>query len=356
MLDARWSKVRRLLVARLDNAGDVLLCQPALRAIRQTLPECQVTLWASPAGAATACLLPDVDDTLVTRAIWQDLGHLPFDPQRERDLVQTLADGAYDAAIVFTSFAQSPHAPAYACYLAGIPLRAGQSKEFAGGVLSNAVDPPPDELHQVDRNLHLLRAIGFEDVAPELNIEIPEDARDDLGLKLRMKGIGLGRPFVLVHPGASCPARRYPLDRFAAAARLLHTMLGWPIIFSGSDREKGYVDELLAGAGPGSVSLIGETRLDEFAALVSRATVVVTNNTLTVHLADALQTPQVILFAGTEREEQWCPRRGRALMLRRPTPCHPCYLFECPYGLACLDITPKEVATAVLKLVGEAPG
>jgi len=353
VLDTRWSSVQRLLVARLDNAGDVLLCQPAMRAIRSALPGCHLTLWASPGGGPVAGLLPEVDEVLTTRALWQDLGQLPFDPQRERDLVQTLANGQHDAVVVFTSFAQSPHPPAYACYLAGIPWRAGQSREFAGGVLSDPVAPPSDDLHQVERNLHLVEALGFAATATDLAVELPDGARDDLGLTLRLKGIGLGRPFVLLHPGASCSSRRYPLERFAEVARLLHTSLNWPVVISGSEREKAFEEDLLAAAGPGAVSLIGHTRVDEFAALIARATVVVTNNTLTMHLADALRTPEVVLFAGTEREEQCRPRTTRARLLRRPTPCHPCYRFECPYGLPCLDVAPDEVAAAVLELAGE---
>lgn len=353
MLDPRWSKVERLLVARLDNAGDVLMCQPALRAIRAGLPRAQITLWASPGGAPIAGLLPEVDGVLTTRALWQDLGRLAFDPERERDLVQTLADGGYDALIAFTSFAQTPHPPAYAGYLAGIPLRAGQSREFAGGVLSDAITPPPDEVHQVDRNLHLAEALGFAPASADLAVAIPDAARDDLGLKLRLKGLGLGRPFILLHPGASCASRRYPLARFAEVGRLLYKSLHWPIVFSGSEREKEYEEDLLAAAGPGAISLIGQTRLEELAALVGRASAIVTNNTLTMHLADALRTPEVVLFAGTEREEQWRPRATRARILRRPTPCHPCYRFECPYGLPCLDLPPDEVAAAVLELVAE---
>ncbi|HEX5417711.1 MAG TPA: glycosyltransferase family 9 protein, partial [Chloroflexota bacterium] len=104
MPDNDWLNARRLLVARLDNAGDVLMCGPALRAIRQKLPDVRLTLWASPGGSEVARLVPEVDETLVTRAVWQDLGRLGFDPQRERDLVQQVADGQYDGLIVFTSF------------------------------------------------------------------------------------------------------------------------------------------------------------------------------------------------------------------------------------------------------------
>jgi lipopolysaccharide heptosyltransferase II len=342
-----------LLVARLDNAGDVLMAQPALRAIRLACPNARVTLWTSPGGAAVAELLSEVDDTLVTRAIWQDLGRLPFDPNRERDLIQTLAEGEYDAAIIFTSFSQSPLPPAYAGYLAGIPRRAGQSRDFGGALLSDAVQPPPDSTHQVDRNLHLVRGLGVPATSSRMTVSISRMARDALGLKLRLKGLGLGRPFVVIHAGASCSARRYPADRFAEVGRLLSRALGWPVVLTGSANEADMVASLARDIGPDAVPLAGQTTLPELAALVERATAIITNNTFTMHLADAVGTPGVVLFSGTDRVEQWRPRATIARLLQRPTPCSPCYHFECPYHLECLDVSPREVASTLLQLVGE---
>lgn len=348
-----WGEARRMLVARLDNAGDVLLAGPVLRAIRETCPGITLTLWASPSGSRMAELLPEVDEIFTSRVLWQDLGHLEFEPRRERQLISALRQGRFDAAIILTSFAQSPHPPAYACYLAGIPLRAGQSREFAGSVLSDAVSPSPDGIHQAERNLHLIRSLGFEARSADLAVRIPDEARDALGLNLRLHGVGLGRPFVLMHPGASCSSRRYPADRFAEVGRRLWTALTWPIVISGAESERETVRAMAAEIGPGAVPFAGETTLPELAALVERATVVVTNNTVTMHLADAVRTPEVVLFAGTELECQWQPRITRARLLRRPTPCQPCYRFQCPYDLQCLDLAPSEVAAAVLELISE---
>jgi ADP-heptose:LPS heptosyltransferase len=351
--DFPWRDVSRLLVVRLDNAGDVIMCEPALRAIRLACPNSHVTLWASPGGAAVSALLSEVDDTLITRAIWQDLGHLSFDPERERDLIQTLAEGAFDATIIFTSFSQSPLPPAYACYLAGIAWRAGQSRDFGGALLSHAVDPPSDSIHQVDRNLHLVRHLGFVESSTRMSVSIPPAARESLGLKLRIKGIGLGRPFVAMHAGASCASRRYPAERFVEVGKLLCRTLGWPLVLTGSATEAALIDSLALGIGPCATAMAGQTTLPELAALIERATAVITNNTLTMHLADALGTPGVVLFSGTEREEQWRPRKTALRLLRRPTACSPCYRFECPYNLECLDLSPRQVASAVLQLVGE---
>jgi len=63
---------------RLDNIGDVIMTSPALRAIKENLPDCRITLMASPSGAQAAPLLPWVDEVLPWRVLWQDLGQLDF--------------------------------------------------------------------------------------------------------------------------------------------------------------------------------------------------------------------------------------------------------------------------------------
>ena len=153
-----WRELRNVLVIRLDNIGDAVMTGPVLRALRAGLPRARLTLLASPAGSEAAPLLaPWLDELLVHWALWQDISdHVPRDPERERALVAELAARSFDAAFILTSFSQSPHPPAFVCYLAGIPVRVGQSKEFGGGVLTHWVEPLPDPTNQVERNLHLL--------------------------------------------------------------------------------------------------------------------------------------------------------------------------------------------------------
>ena len=89
----------------------------------------------------------------------------------------------------------------------------------------------------------------------------------------------------------------------------------------------------------------------DLAALIAGASLVLTNNTATMHLADACRIPQVVLYSGTDLEEQWAPRDGPARLLRRPTACHPCYRFTCPHNLECLDIEPEEVTACALDML-----
>ncbi|QIN80905.1 glycosyltransferase family 9 protein [Rubrobacter marinus] len=326
---------------------------PALRALKENLPGSHLTLMASPGGSLAAPLLPWVDDVLEWRVVWQDLGRLPLDPARELQMIEALGAGGYDAAVVLTSFKQTPHPAGYACYLAGIPLRLGESKEWGGGVLTDEVPAAPDGLHQAERNLRLVEHAGFGVRDRSLGLRVPEEARGAVASLLEGRGVGPGSPYLLLNPWTSARSRNYPTDRFALAARRVSDEMGWPVVVSGTegDRERG--GALLGPLGDRGVDLIGQTDLAGLAALVEGAALLLTSNTSTMHIADALGTPQVVLFAGTELEGQWRPRDTPHRLLRRETSCSPCYAFTCPYTQECLDIPPGEVADACLSLLSE---
>lgn len=350
-----WLAVRRLLAVRMDNIGDMVMLSPALRTLSESLPGVEITLLASPAGSQVAPLLPWVKDVIPWRAVWQDVsGALPFDPQREMALIDDLRSRRFDAAVIFTSFTQSPHPPAYACYLAGIPLRLGHSREFGGQVISPGGNPPAVDGHQVDRSLALLELAGFEVRDRSIELHIPADARRSAGQLLEKEGIDPAAPFIALVPGASCEARRYPPQRFAEVARRLAAASGLSIVILGSQREAGLLAPVIETAGrPGIYSLIGRTSLPELASVIQNAAVVIANNSAALHLADAFAVPQVILYSGTEYLTQWQPRTSPARLLRRETHCSPCFRFTCPYALECLDVPPQEVVDAVLKLLAE---
>ncbi|MDP9388863.1 MAG: glycosyltransferase family 9 protein [Actinomycetota bacterium] len=343
----------RVLAVRLDNVGDVVMLGPALRALRRHLPHVHLTLLASPGGSQAAPLLPWVDEVMVERVVWQDAGgRLALDPARELALVGRIAERQFDAALVFTSFSQSPWPPAYACYLAGVPRRAAQAGDFGGSLLTDVVAPMPTESHQVDRNLHLVEALGVPLAGRHLEIAVPTDADERATLLLAEAGIGPGVPFVALAPAASCPARRYPPERFAAVAASL-AGAGWPVVVLGSAAEAELTAPILeATAGRPVVSLVGRTSVPELAAVLGRAALVLANDSGPMHLADALRIPLVVLFSGTDVESQWRPRTVPSRLLRRATTCSPCYRFTCPYDLACLDIPPEEVVAHALDLLG----
>ncbi|WP_462187626.1 MULTISPECIES: glycosyltransferase family 9 protein [unclassified Frankia] len=334
---------RHVLAVRPDNLGDVVLLSPALRA---AAPGARLDVLTSPGGAAVLPLLDCVDDAVVASVCWQDTGGRPVDPAEQTRLVETLARRRYDVAVLFTSFSQSPWPAAFVCALAGIPTRVGASREFGGSLLTHWVDDLPGGIHQVDRALLLLRRFGIPAPASHPRLAVPGEA------VARVRPLTEPGPYAVLLPGASCSARRYDADRFARVAGLL-AGAGLRVLVAGTGAETALVDRVVAAAGPAGRGLAGVLDVPALAALLRGAAVVVTNNSGGAHLADAVRTPVVTLFAGTERESEYRPCAARVAVLRRATPCMPCRAFTCPFGHECLDLPPAEVTAAALALVGE---
>ncbi|MFL5761001.1 MAG: glycosyltransferase family 9 protein [Thermomicrobiales bacterium] len=343
-----WLDAKNLLAVRLDNAGDVIMLGPALRAVKESAPAVHLTLLATPAGESASALLPWVDDVIVWRPVWQDLGRSTSDPQRDRQLIELLQRRGFDGALIFTSFSQTPHVPGYVCYLAGIPLRAGESTEFGGATLTDELRGAPVDIHQVERNLRLVEYLGFTVRDRRLRIFIPDSARNRATELVATADLNPNEGFVLVHPGASARARRLPLDRLRPALTDLSGR-GFRLLLTGSEREQAWLTTFACEVGLPVLS--GATTLPEFAALIEKARVVVCGNTLPLHLADAVGTPLVVLYAGTDLVSQWQPRSSRCRLLRRETACTPCYLFDCPIDQMCLEVASEEISSAIIELL-----
>lgn len=331
----------RILVVRPDNVGDVIMTVPALRALRAAAPGARIDLLASPAGAAAAPLIDEIDDVVVASVSWQQLpgggtdATAPGDGDPDDALVAELAARGYDAAVVLTSFSQSPWTAAAVCRRAGIGVRVGTSKEFGGDALTHWVPAPPDGGHQVDRALEVLAAVGVPSRGTDLGIRVPAgaDAQAPEGR------------YVVIAPGASAPSRRWPPERFAEVGRGLAER-GWTVVVTGTAKEAELVDRAAADV-PGARCLVGTLDLGGLAALMAGADAVVVNNSGGAHLADAVGTPVVELFAGTEEVGQYAPRTAPATVLTRAVSCAPCRQLVCPFGQECLDITPARVVEAV---------
>jgi ADP-heptose:LPS heptosyltransferase len=337
-----------VLLVRADNLGDVVTATPTMRALRAALPDARIDLLASPAGAAAAPLLPWLDDVLVVSASWQQLDPTRANPDDDRDLLARLRAGGYDAMVVLTSRSQSPWPLAQLGFLAGIGVRAVHSAEFGGAAATHWVSQPPERMHQVDRGLHLLAGLGIGPAGRDPELVVPAAARDRAGALLADPA----GPFALLVPGASCPSRRYPPERFGAAAALL-ARAGLAVRVCGTRAEAGLVDAVVAAAGDPQVRALEPVPVPEFAALTGAAAVVVANNSAAMHLADATGTPVVVTHGGTERLTDVRPRQVPAVLLRAPVSCSPCRQLRCPYDAdlpACLDLAPARVAAAALGL------
>ncbi len=351
-----WSGAERILCVRLDALGDVLMTTPALRALKEALPGRRITLLTSPAGAESAALIPSVDEVIIYAAPWMKATSPRADSRADHALIRRLHDARFDAAAIFTVYSQNPLPAATLCTLAEVPLRLAHCRENPYQLLTHWVpDPEPEHLlrREVRRQLDLVRSVGCQISDERMVLEVPSGARMRVLGQLQRLGVDPRSAWVVIHPGATAPSRRYPPEQFALAARRLVLDVDMQVIFTGSSAERTEVEQIQTAMGVHSFSLAGELDLGELAALLAMAPLLIANNTGPVHVAAAVGTPVVDLYALTNPQHTpWgVPNR----VLNHDVPCKYCYKSVCPEGHHhCLTLVPPEaVVEAVRALFAE---
>ncbi|MFJ8536210.1 glycosyltransferase family 9 protein [Streptomyces sp. NPDC093591] len=332
----------KALVVRLDSFGDVLLAGPAIRAVAAHCS--RVTLLCGPRGEPAARLLPCVDEVMVWEAPWEG-----FDPPtvQEADvdaLVRRLAAQAFDTALVLTSFHQSPLPTALLLRLAGVGRIGADSVDHPGRLLDVRHRRLPGR-HEAEAALDTAAAMGFLPHPGDdgrLRVLPPPDT-------VALTGNG---PYVVVHPGASAPARAWSPARCAEAVSLLADA-GHRVVVTGSPAERDLTRQVSGGT---AVDLGGRTAPATLAGVLRLADVVVSGNTGPAHLAAAVGTAVVSLFAPVVPAERWAPYGVPSVLLGdQRAPCAGSRARECPVpGHPCLEeITGQDVVRAVQKLLKE---
>ncbi len=329
-----------VLAVRLVTDGDVLLAGPAIRALAAGAE--RVTLLCGPRGRQAAALLPGVDEVLCWRAPWIDPEPAPVDSADVLVRAARLASHRFDRALIFGSFHQSPLPTALLLRLAGVPWVGAISVDYPGSLL-DLRHQVPDDIHEVERNLSLVEAAGFEP---------PRDHR------LHIKGTvpmslphtrGLSPSYVVAHPGASVPARAWAPERHRELVAAL-AAAGRRVVVTG-----GPVERTLTAfvAGESGIVLGGRTSLAELAGVLAGADAVVVGNTGPAHLAAAVGTPVVSLFAPTVPAVRWRPWGVAHELLYVDVPCAGCRARVCPVaGHPCLGgVGVDEVLAALARLV-----
>jgi lipopolysaccharide heptosyltransferase II len=347
-----WNTAENILCIRLDTIGDVIMTTPALAALKAAQPQRRLTLMTSTPGAKVAPLIPAIDDWIIYDAPWLKATAPRIDSLPEFEMIEQLRQANFDAAVIFTVYSQNPLPSAFLCYMAGIPLRLAHCHENPYQLLTDwAKDPEPEELirHEVKRQLDLVASVQPADYSADRLLQFSTAALQRSQIQLIEQGVDLTRPWIVIHPGATAPSRRYSPEQFAAVARQLE-QIGFQIVFSGTQPEIELIASIQQQMQAPSFSVAARLDLEEFVALLSLAPLLISNNTAPVHIAAAVGTPVVDLYALTNM--QHTPWNVPHRVLFHDVPCRLCYKSICPEGHHnCLRLVePETVVAAALEL------
>lgn len=349
-----WNQAQSILCVRLDSIGDVLMTTPALRALKETDGSRRITLLTSSAGAEAAALVPEIDEVLVYEAPWMKATPPRADGRAETAMAAFLKELGFDAAVIFTVYSQNPAPAAFLCYLAGIPRRLAHCHENIYQLLTDWVrDPEPQGgiRHEVERQLDLVASVGATTMDRSLSLAVPDGARARVDARLQAQGLDRSRPLVVVHPGATAASRRYAPESFSESVRRLWEETGCQIVLSGSAAEAELARQIRQRSETPALSLAGLLDFPELCALIAAADLLISNNTGPAHVAAAVGTPVVDLYALTN--PQHTPWTEASRVLYNDVPCKYCYKSVCPEGHhRCLQsVTPVEVVRAARELL-----
>ena len=349
-----WRDCSHVLCVRLDNMGDVLMCSPAFRALKQSGAR-RLSLLTSASGALLAPYMPEVDTVMAYDAAWIKNGS--EGNGQDVATIARLRALRPDAAVIFTAYSQSALPAALLCHLAGVPRVLAHSRENPYRLLTEWVketEPQAGIRHEVRRQLDLVASIGAHSDDIRLSFRVSPAERATLREKLHHEGVTEQGGWICVHAGATAASRRYPAGLMVEA--LVHLRGdGRRILLLG-----GHEDPALAAALadarrllPGMIDLSGRLTLGELGAALEAAAVVICNNSGPAHVAAALGVSIVDLYALTN--PQHTPWQTRARVLNKDVPCKYCYRSICPEGHhGCLaGVDPASVADAARELLSE---
>jgi len=348
MPETRGQKGSRdaVLIRGVNWIGDAVMTIPALRTLRRSLLESQLSLLVKPWVSPLFEKDPAVDEIILYAKGFDGIaGRVKLAEQLRKHHfhMAILLQNAFDAALL--------------AFLSGVPKRIGYSRDGRRMLLTDpiAFDAYAKGLHHIDYYLNLVKKAGFH---PEsempwifLNLEERLHARDILA--------ALQRPIVAINPGATYgSSKRWHPERFAEVAEQIIDELGGSVLLLGGPKETSIAKEILQSIDVSLVTphslldRVGKTSLRELIAIIAEADLMVTNDSGPMHIGYAVGNPLVAIFGSTSPEHTG-PVGRSDIVIRKKIPCSPCFERECrKKDLECMDlVTSQEVFDAVKKLV-----
>jgi len=300
----------RILVVRVDErVGNLLTLQSLLDALAQGLPGAKLGLLSSSRSEQVADRLQGISWRHKLDKRWFFKRHGLW-----RKTISEVRSIGYQVALDASAWHEFSHTHAALTYYSGAPVRIGFNRGAQSGFHTIVVRPGPANEHELAQRMRLLVPLGIEMEPPELRSSMGAGHKGDWEQWLLMKGAG--RPRVGIWAGSRKQERRWPLDYYVELGKRLLSSGAGSLVALWGPGEESLRDELLSAI-PHGLTAAPMTSVDELAALMRGLDLVVTNDTGPMHLAVALGTPTVCLFASGD-PDRWGHPYSRVINLASP--------------------------------------
>jgi heptosyltransferase II len=342
---------RNILIRGVNWVGDAVISIPAMREIRRLFPDSHISLLVRPWVADIYSAVDFVDEIIEYDKNGLHHGWTGF-----YRLIANLHSRRFDLAILL----QNAFEAALIAVCARIPIRAGYARDGRSLLLTHScrIDPAVLKVHQAHYYLGILSELGllerhsWEREEHPLSIRIGVRAPDRNAARemLRSGGLKEGQIVVGFNPGAFYgEAKRWFPDRYAGVADALVEQYGAKIVLFGSSSDLPVVEEVAANMKRPPLILAGKSTLGQLMGLIKECNLLITNDSGPMHLAAALDVPQVAIFGSTS-EIATGPLNRNAVVIKNPVDCNPCFLRKCPTDFRCMKgIAPEQVIEAAQK-------
>jgi lipopolysaccharide heptosyltransferase II len=342
----------RVLIVQTAFLGDVVLTLPLIERLQQHFPDVEVDMLTVPAHAAVLQQQPGIGRVIA------------YDKRgKQRGIGGFLAVGRqiqarrYDVVL-------APHRSLRTALLVAwsrSPRRIGFARWWTRWAYTSTV-PRPVKGHEVERNMHLLTALGVHGVSPaaRLGLRVTEAARQKAAAYFTRGGIASEDVVVGLIPGSQWGTKRWPAEHFAALIDHLANTQALQCVLIGGPQDRPIAEVIRARCTVPVLDLIGQTTLQELPAYLERCTVVVSNDTGPMHIAAAVGRPIVALFGPTIPEMGFAPYGVPWEEVSVALACRPCHAHgpqHCPlsHWRCMMELSVERVAASVQRLLCRLP-
>lgn len=220
---------------------------------------------------------------------------------------------------------------------------------FLNGVMNRHINP----FNVVDQHLKVGQS---QSTSGRLYFDVPEEDTQWADSFLRNEGMGPNDILIGLQPGASKDHKRWPAWAFGGLADMLRETLGAKVIIFGAKSEIPLGEEVLKSTKGNIINAVGKTTLPQLAALLKRCSVLVSNDTGTMHIATAAGTRVLLISLGAAHYRETGPYGTGHLVIHADLPCFPCgFSVNCSHMLCRERITVEQVLEAIKILLIEPP-